>query len=112
MKPYQANLYNGIVLVLLGLFSYLISTSNTAIIPVIFGVIFLALTPIFRKGNKVVAHIIVVLTLLILIALFKPLTGAMERGDSMGIARIAIMMLSCFVAMVVYIKSFIDARKA
>ncbi len=112
MKPYQANLYNGIVLVLLGLFSYLSSTSNTAIIPVIFGVIFLALTPIFRKGNKVVAHIIVVLTLLILIALFKPLTGAMERGDSMGIARIAIMMLSCFVAMVVYIKSFIDARKA
>ena len=114
MKPFQANLVNAAVLIVLGLWGYLGSEtpSPTALIPVGFGVIFALATPPFKKENKVVAHIIVLLTLLIIIALFMPLRGALGRGDTVAAARVGIMIATSIVAMVIYIKSFIDARKA
>ncbi len=114
MKPFQANLVNAAVLIILGLWGYLGSEtpSATALIPVGFGVIFALATPPFKKENKVVAHIIVLLTLLIIIALFMPLRGALGRGDTIAAARVGIMIATSIVAMVIYIKSFIDARKA
>ncbi|MBX2872856.1 MAG: hypothetical protein KTR30_12170 [Saprospiraceae bacterium] len=114
MKPFQANLVNAAVLIILGLWGYLGSEtpSATALIPVGFGVIFALATPPFKKENKVVAHIIVLLTLLIIIALFMPLRGALGRGDTVAAARVGIMIATSIVAMVIYIKSFIDARKA
>ena len=114
MKPFQANLVNAAVLIILGLWGYLGSEtpSATALIPVGFGVIFALAPPPFKKENKVVAHIIVLLTLLIIIALFMPLRGALGRGDTIAAARVGIMIATSIVAMVIYIKSFIDARKA
>lgn len=114
MKPFQANLVNAAVLIILGLWGYLGSEtpSPTALIPVGFGVIFALATPPFKKENKVVAHIIVLFTLLIIIALFMPLRGALGRGDTIAAVRVGIMIATSVVAMVIYIKSFIDARKA
>ena len=114
MKPFQANLVNAAVLIVLGLWGYLSSEtpSPTALIPVGFGVLFALATPPFKKENKVVAHIIVLLTLLIIIALFMPLRGALGRGDTLAAVRVGIMIATSVVAMVIYIKSFIDARKA
>ncbi len=114
MKPFQINLINGIVLIAMGLWGYLGSAdpSPTALIPVGFGAIFLIATPLFKRGNKVVVHIIVLLTLLLIIALFMPLKGRIAAEDSIGIIRVASMVAVSVVAMVIYIKSFIDARKA
>jgi len=112
MKPYQVNLITGIVLILAGVWSYLNSTSPTALIPAAFGLIFVIVTPMFRKGNRVVAHIVVVLTLLLIIALFRPLMGAIGDSDTMGMVRVGIMMAVSVIAMIIYIKSFIDARRA
>ena len=72
MKPWQANLFNALVLITVGVISYMVTQSGTAFIAPGFGVVFLILTPLLKKENKVVAHIVVVLTLLLLIALFKP----------------------------------------
>ncbi|MEZ5042706.1 MAG: hypothetical protein R2828_22625 [Saprospiraceae bacterium] len=114
MKPFQANLINAAALIILGLWGYLGSEtpSPTALIPVGFGLVFALATPPFKKDNKVVAHIIVLLTLLIIIALFMPLKGAIGRGDTIAIIRVGIMIAFSILAMVIYIKSFIDARKA
>ena len=114
MKPFQANLINAAALIILGLWGYLGSEtpSPTALIPVGFGIVFALATPPFKKDNKVVAHIIVLLTLLIIIALFKPLMGALDRGDTLAAVRVGIMILTSIIAMVIYIKSFIAARKA
>jgi hypothetical protein len=113
MKPYIVNLFNAIVLVFLGLWGYFISEapSVTAFIPVVTGFILLILTPWFRKENKVAAHIAVLLTFLIIIGLLMPLRGAMARGDEAGIFRVAVMLLSSAIAMVVFISSFVQARK-
>ncbi len=114
MKPYQINALNALVLIGIGLWGYFSSASPspTALIPVGFGAIFALVTPMFRKDNRIVAHIVVLLTFLLIIALFMPLRGAIGRGDTMGTVRVGIMLAVSVVAMGIYIKSFIDARKA
>jgi hypothetical protein len=113
MKPYLASLINAILLVALGGWAYLSSEdpSPTALIPVVTGIILLVLNPGVRKENKIQAHIAVVLTLLILIGLIRPLTGAIDRGDTLAIVRVGIMLLSTVFAMIFFIKGFIDARR-
>ncbi len=113
MKPYLINAINASILVILGLLGYFGSdtTSVTALIPVFTGIILLLLARSMKNGNRAVAHIVVVLTLLIFISLFKPLTGALGRNDSGAVVRVVIMLVSNIVALVVYIKSFVDARR-
>lgn len=114
MKPYQSNLLNAAVLIVMGLWGYLSSESpsTTALIPVGFGVIFALATPPFKKENKIVAHIIVLLTFLLIIALIMPLKGALGRNDTLAIVRVVIMLATSVFAFITFIKSFIDARKA
>ncbi|MEM8891997.1 MAG: hypothetical protein AAGD28_28720, partial [Bacteroidota bacterium] len=64
-----------------------------------------------KKEEKIQAHIAVLLTLIILFGLVMPLRGAIDRGSAVGIIRVAVMMLSTVVAMVYFVRSFIEARK-
>ena len=113
MKAHTASLINALLLIVLPLWGYLSSEtpSKTALIPAAIGIILLAMNPGVKKENKVIAHIAVLLTLLILIALIKPLMGAFGRGDGLAILRLAVMIISTALAMVFFVKSFIDARK-
>lgn len=113
MNAANANLVNAFILVAMGAWGYFgsDSPSPTALIPVFIGAILFVMTNSIRAHNKVVAHIAVVLTLLIFVALIKPFSAAMGRDDSMAMLRVGLMLLSSLVAMVYFIKSFIDARK-
>ena len=64
--------------------------SVTALIPLFFGVGILLCYVGVKKENKAIAHISVLLTLIVLVALFMPLKGAFGREDSMAIFRIVI----------------------
>ncbi|MEM1217057.1 MAG: hypothetical protein AAGJ82_15290 [Bacteroidota bacterium] len=114
MKAHTASLINAILLIGLSLWGYFSSDtpSVTALIPTFIGVALLLMNKGVKNENKVIAHIAVLLTLLILVGLAKPLMGAMDRGDNAALIRIGIMMLSTVVAMVFFVKSFIDARKS
>ncbi len=114
MKVYVASLVNAMVLVGFGLWGYLGSEapSKTALIPVIIGVVLLSLYKGIKKEDKIVAHIAVLLTLLILGGLMKPLTASMGSGDGMAILRVSIMLLTTLIALVAFIKSFIAVRRA
>jgi len=115
MKPFQANIFNSAILIIMGLWGYFSSEnpSMTALIPVAFGVLFLLGTSPLKNDNKVVAHIIVLFTfLLVLMIIGKPLRSAIESGGSMKIFRSAAMIMSGIVAMIFYIKNFRDVRKA
>ena len=114
MKPYLINLFNAIVLIILGSWAYLTSDtpSVTSLIPAMAGIILIAITPGFKNGNRVLAHIAVGLTFLILLGLFKPLTGAISKSDGPGIARVIIMIISSLIALIYFIKSFIEARRS
>ena len=114
MKAHTASLVNALILIGFGLWAYFGSDtpSKTALIPVGFGAVILFLYRGVKKENKIVAHIAVLLTLLILGGLVKPLTAATGRGDGLAIMRVSVMILSTVGALFFFIKSFIDVRRA
>ena len=114
MKAHTVSLLNALILIAFSAWAYLTSEtgSMTILIPAFFGVALLVCYPGVKSENKIVAHIAVVLTLLILLALFMPLMNAIGRGDPLAITRVTIMLLATAIAFGVFIKSFIDARKA
>ncbi len=113
MKPHVANTIAAIVLITMGGWAYLTSESPslTALIPCAFGILFLALNGPLKKENKVVAHVIVVLTLVVFASLFMPLSGTLERGDTLGTVRVGLMMAATLSALIAYVRSFINARR-
>ncbi len=113
------NLINALTLVILGLWGFIdVNTPSletgiswTALIPVFFGVILLLCNKGIKNGSKVIAHIAVVLTLLILIALVgKRLPISIENGG-IGLFRVAAMSVISLLAFVSFIRSFIKNRK-
>lgn len=112
MKAHTVSLANALILIVISLWAYFSSGSPTALIPAGFGLALLACYPGVKNENKIIAHIAVLLTLIVLIALFMPLRGAINREDSLAILRVSIMGISTAVALVAFIKSFVDARKA
>ena len=113
MKSHSASLINAILLILLGIWGYFASESPsaTAFIPVGIGVILLFFNGGIRAGNKIIGHITVILTLLVLIGLIKPLLGSLEREDSMAIFRVGVMLLSTLFALIVFVREFLQLRK-
>lgn len=114
MNAHKASLINAVILIAMSVWGYLDSDtpSKTALIPAAFGLVLLLLNRGIKLDNKIIAHIAVVLTLLVLLALIKPFIGTIERDNTMGIIRVGLMILSCAWAMRYFIQSFIDARKA
>ena len=111
MKPHKISFVNAITLISFGLWGYVdVDYSPTALIPVVFGVIILALYSGLKKENKTVAHIVILLTFLILVGLVKPLMSTLESGSVMAITRVVLMMLSTLMALVIFVKSFIANR--
>ena len=113
MKPYIASLINALVLIAMSLWAYTTadSPSVTALIPGFFGIVLMACLPGVKKENKIIAHVAVTLTLIVFIALFMPLRGAINREDAVAIFRVSLMLITTLIAMVAFIKSFIDVRK-
>ena len=114
MKAHTASLINAIALISMGTWGYIDSDGGavTALIPVIIGVILLFVYNGVKKENKTIAHVAVLLTFIVLLGLVMPLKGSIERGNSMGIIRVAIMLITSILALISFIQSFIKARKA
>jgi len=111
MKAHVASAINAYTLILMGGWGYFATSAPTALIPVFFGVILLVTNNGIRHENKVMSHIAVVLTFLLIGALMKPFMGAMGDGDTMGIVRVGLMLLTTIVAFVSFIMSFVAAKK-
>ena len=114
MNATTANLINSIVLIAMGLWGYFssVTPSPTALIPVGFGVVLLMLTSGVKKENKVIAHVAVLLTLLILLMIGGMVLPKSINIGGMRLLRTIAMLLSGILAMVMFVRSFIDAKKA
>ena len=112
MNTKKANLINSISLILIGFWGFIDVSSITALIPSIFGVLIFICYFLSRKNQKlnlIFAHIAVLLTILILIALIG--TRLPKSLDEGGLGLI-IMISTCSFALIVFIKSFIESRKS
>ena len=111
MNSYKANLINSSTLIIIGLWGYFESSSVTALIPVVFGVILILCSKGVESQNKLIAHIAVLLTLIILLSLVgMRLPKSIESGG-LGLLRVFSMIVTSTLAMIYFVKSFIDARK-
>ena len=108
------NLINSIALISMSAWGYVDTNSFTALIPAFFGIILLILGTMLtnEKLVKLSAHLVVLFTLLILLALvIQVLPGVFERGGT-GLIRVILMISTSSIAMIIFIKSFIDNRKS
>jgi hypothetical protein len=115
MKPAQANLLNALVLIPAGIIAYFFvltpagTKAPTALIPTAFGILFLVLQKGVATSNKIVAHIVVVLTAVLLFVCVKKFFGTEEWGAKKYIFVACI--VSNIIALIAFIGSFIAARK-
>jgi|TARA_B110000483_G_C17691732_1_gene349740 hypothetical protein len=112
MTSTNANIINSITLIVIGLWGYFEVSAPTALIPVGFGVALVLCSPGVKKQNKVIAHIAVLLTFIILIALVgMRLPKSIEQGG-VGLLRVFLMIGTSTFSMIYFIRSFISNRKA
>jgi heme/copper-type cytochrome/quinol oxidase subunit 3 len=113
MKTHQASLLNSIVLIAFSIWAYVASDtpSFTALIPSFFGIVLLIMYSGIKNENKTIAHIAVILTFVLAIALIKPLTAALDRSEPISIFRVSAMLATTIIALVFFIKSFVDTRR-
>ena len=138
MEASKANLINSITLITIGGWGYFSGSSMTALIPVMFGVVLLLCNNGIKKENKLIAHLAVLATIICLLGLFMPLKGALENWQSIDenldnlkegfvserdslnmelqsasgrVARVSIMIITCTIAIVSFVQSFIKARR-
>lgn len=108
MNNFKMMLFNGLMLIVLGLISYFNSPeaerSATALIAPIVGTILVLLSFPTKNGNRTAAHIGVVLTVLVAIALIIPIT---RSGSPYAI----IMCIISFIAVIYYIKGFMTMKR-
>ena len=69
------------------------------------------MNPGIKKDNKIIAHIAVLLTFVILLGLIMPLLGAVQRSDVGALLRVLTMLITTVFAMIGFIQSFKKARK-
>lgn len=115
MKAAGANLLNALVLIGAGLYGYFGITASdgthslTALIPAAFGLLFLMMNKGVANGNKVIAHIVVILTLVLLVMCIMRFMKVEEWNSKKYVFLACI--ISNAIALIAFIKSFIDARK-
>ena len=111
MNTSTINIINSISLIAMGIWGYIDRSSATALIPAFFGAALILCTNGLKKENKMISHIAVLLTLLILGALLgMRLPKSIDQGG-IGLIRVIIMIGTSAVAMLFFINSFIRARR-
>lgn len=114
MAPHTASLVNAVTLIACSVWAFVVigGASYTALIPAAFGIGLIICLPGVRSENKVIAHIAVLLTLVVLVALYMPLSSALSSGAPGALIRSIAMVATTLFAMFAFIKSFRDARRA
>lgn len=114
MKPVTINFINAVVLIIAGLYGYFGiagasgSPSLTALIPAAFGLLLILLGLFWNKAPKVVSHIAVTLTLILLIMVINRFLKVEDWNIKKYIFSACI--LSNAVALFIFIRSFVVAR--
>lgn len=113
MKAHSANMINSIALIIIGLWDYLATQTlaSTNMITVAGGLLLLFFYDGIKREDKVTAHIVVIITLFVFLSLIKPFDEALQDSAAGASIRYLVMMLTSLLAIVYFIKSFIDARR-
>lgn len=118
-KIHRINLTYSLLLIVSGLFGFTahyVETgvwAFTALIPVLFGGILLPMTGGIRKNNRIIAHVVVVLTLVMGVMATVMLINNLNAGNAFNrkMAIFVVILAASLIALGFYIASFVAARK-
>ena len=111
LDPKKATLLNSTTLILVGLISYIFSSSSTPLITVILGTLILICYVLYDDSPKLFAHITILLMFLVFGGLFNPLMRAIGYSDPYAIIRVLVMQVVTVYSIFCFILSFVKARK-
>ena len=96
MSAPSASLINALALICISLWAYVANgfSSESTLIPVAFGLLILAYVPWVKAGSRWATALAALFTLLIFLALFTPLTSAIEKGEALPVIRVGLMQLA------------------
>lgn len=112
VHPYIANSINALVLILAGLAAYFLSPSRPllALLAPMFGILLLATTYHLKRHNHFVFHTVSALTLMAGFLLILRIDPDTFVWDSKHVL-ILLMGVSCFLAVLSYVASFLRERR-
>ena len=105
MKAYITMMLNGLVLIVLGIYGYLISSSPTALISTAIGIILFIISFPVKKDNSIAAHIGIALTLIATITFF--IVGFLRSNGL-----IIVMAVITLFALIFYVFDFFKRKKS
>ena len=120
MTSHKASFINAITLIAMGVWGLIninpeifsgILENKSPFIPITLGILIAICNNGIKSGNKLIAHVAVLLTL-ISFANLMPLFKAISDGRIHAALRVLLMLISSLLAMTYFIKSFIKNRKA
>ena len=94
MNNSTINIINSISLIAMGIWGYIDVSSVTALIPAFFGAALILCTNGLKKENKMISHIAVLLTLLILGALLGMRLPKLLDQGGMGLYRVDVPLIT------------------
>jgi hypothetical protein len=102
MKSQHAAYINSFVLIVIGFWGYAANNfaTHTAIIPLSAGILFLGMALLLKKEKKI-----------LLIFIIFPLLRNARQSDIWGMIRISIEMLASAMALIVYLRNYIQINK-
>ncbi len=113
MKSQHAAYINSFVLIVIGFWGYAANNfaTHTAIIPLSAGILFLGMALLLKKEKKILLIFISTITFILLIAFIFPLLRNARQSDIWGMIRISIEMLASAMALIVYLRNYIQLNK-
>lgn len=107
MTAPKASLLNAAALIGLSLWAYFANgmSSETTLIPVAFGALLLGHHQWLKGGSRVALAIVILLTAIIAVALWTPLSGAINKGEVLPVIRVGIMMATSVFALLMLLRS-------
>jgi hypothetical protein len=119
-NPHIVNLIYSLLLIVTGITGFVLryiesdDLQYTALIPSVFGIILLSLGQGIKRENKIVSHVAVMLTLILVV--FALVMLIINSGDGMLATRkgiiFMIILTSSFVVLGIYITRFIRIKKS
>lgn len=104
MTPVRANFIAASALIVISLWAYVLNgfSSESTLIPVGFGVLLLGLHFSLQARRLWAAIIAVLLTAIVVVALFTPLTSSIDKGAVWAVVRVAAMQIACLASLIAF----------
>ncbi|HEX5625639.1 MAG TPA: hypothetical protein VFX48_06475, partial [Saprospiraceae bacterium] len=104
----KAALWNGVIMLAIGFWGYAANqfAAHTAFVPLGFGLYLVAVSRFLKEERAGLFFFNAGITLVVMLAMTRPLLRNAEQSDGTGMLRVGLEMLACAMALIVYYRNW------